>query len=106
MPKGSWREFSIPSDVSLERTELISDKSKWKVRVQKTRVGKGGKTVTIIRGLKLSDSEFRSLLKILKSSCGTGGTFKEDFLELQGDQVENVIAALESEGYFPKRSGG
>ena len=76
------------------------------MRVQKTRGGKSGKTVTVISGLKLDEADRRSLLKRLKSSCGTGGTAKGEFLELQGDQVMALLEFLRKEGYRPKKSGG
>ena len=53
MPKGGWQEFSSaeslqrPSGPAAEPTA----KAQQMVRVQPTRGGKGGKTVTVIRGL-------------------------------------------------------
>ena len=44
------------------------------VRVQPTRGGKGGKTVTLIRGLELDGAGFKALLKKLKTRIGSGGT--------------------------------
>ena len=107
MIKGSWREFEdIPSrdspDIS-ENLPLIADRS---VRVHRTRGGKGGKTVTIIRGLCLNPFEAKHLLKKLKIRCGTGGTLKSDDIELQGDQVQASIEFLQQEGFNPKQSGG
>ena len=76
------------------------------VRVQRMRGGRGGKTVTIIRGLALNALDAKKLLKKLKIRCGTGGTLKNEDIELQGDQVQVVITELQKEGFNPKKSGG
>ena len=52
MPKGGWQEFS--SADSLQRPAVTADstpKAQQMVRVQPTRGGKGGKTVTVILSL-------------------------------------------------------
>lgn len=108
MPKGGWQEFS--SADSLQRPSVKAAepaaKSQQMVRVQPTRGGKGGKTVTVIRGLELDATEFKALLKKLKTRIGSGGTAKNGVIELQGDQVELALELLSKEGYRPKRAGG
>ncbi|KGG13208.1 MULTISPECIES: translation initiation factor [Prochlorococcus] len=107
MPKGSWREFENTSEKKVSHNSYkTQSKAELPVRVQKTRVGKGGKTVTVITGLDIGELESKKLLKVLKAKCGTGGTFKEGLLELQGDQVIIALNILEKEGYQPKKSGG
>ena len=46
------------------------------------------------------------LLKKLKTRIGSGGTAKDDVIELQGDQVDLALELLSKEGYRPKRAGG
>lgn len=108
MPKGGWQEFS--SEDTLKRHHGASSEPKPKsqqvVRVQPTRGGRGGKTVTMIRGLELNDAGFKSLLKKLKTRIGSGGTFKDGVIELQGDQVDLTLELLTREGYRPRRAGG
>lgn len=108
MPKGGWQEFS--SSNSLQRPSGPAadptPKSEQVVRVQPTRGGKGGKTVTVIRGLKLDQAGFKTLLKKLKTRLGSGGTVKDGLIELQGDQVDLALELLSKEGYRPKRAGG
>ncbi len=107
MPKGSWREFEDTSVKKTPQNSLnIKSKSESSVRVQKTRIGKGGKTVTVISGLKVDESQLKKFLKSLKARCGTGGTIKGDLLELQGDQVRVALEFLTKEGYQAKKSGG
>ena len=107
MPKGGWQEFSTSE--SLQRTTPATEltpKTQQMVRVQPTRGGKGGKTVTVIRGLELDAAGFKALLKKLKTRIGSGGTAKDGVIELQGDQVELALDLLTKEGYRPKRAGG
>ena len=107
MQKASWREFDdFSSQVKPTSISNIHNKSQRVVRVQRTKVGKGGKTVTIIRGLGLQLNEVKLYMKKLKTLCGTGGTYKDDSIELQGDQVLVVLEFLKKDGYCPKQSGG
>ncbi len=108
MAKGTWREFDDSEAISKFDLPSFSSspKNQRRVRVQRTRGGKRGKTVTLISGLELGKAEASVLLKCLKARCGTGGTLKGDFLELQGDQVMLAIEILKKEGYRPKQSGG
>ena len=107
MPKGSWREFDNPEQREIAQNTLVSQgKKERNVRVQTTKGGKGGKTVTVIFGLGVDNAEAKVFLKALKISCGTGGTIKEDTIELQGDQIDCAIRYLKIQGFCPKKSGG
>jgi translation initiation factor 1 len=76
------------------------------VRVSREKAGRGGKTVTGVRGLALDASALADWGKRLRGACGTGGTVKDPGVELQGDHVERVIAWLQEQGFAAKRSGG
>jgi translation initiation factor 1 len=76
------------------------------VRVAREKGGRGGKTVTVVRGLPLTLAELEALSKQLKAQCGSGGTVKDGVIEVQGDHIERVMAALQGKGYKPKRVGG
>lgn len=76
------------------------------VRVQVSRKGKGGKTVTIVTGLQHSPENLTLLAKQLKSQCGTGGTIKAGNVEIQGDHAVKLVDVLVGLGYKAKRSGG
>jgi translation initiation factor 1 len=39
--------------------------------------GRGGKTVTLVKNLVLSEDDLKALAKQLKQVCGSGGTIKE-----------------------------
>jgi translation initiation factor 1 len=74
-------------------------------RVSRESKGRGGKTVTLVRGLALDAPVLAALGKRLRAACGAGGTVKDGVLELQGDHAERVAAWLASEGWAVKRAG-
>jgi translation initiation factor 1 len=76
------------------------------LRVQRETKGRGGKSVTLVRGLALDAAALAALGKQLKAACGSGGTAKDGVIEVQGDHVAMVMAALGKLGYAVKRSGG
>lgn len=76
------------------------------VRVSRETGGRGGKTVTVVRGLALDAAAVAALGKRLKAACGTGGTAKDGIVEIQGDHVERTIGLLREAGHTVKRSGG
>ncbi len=68
------------------------------VRVSRESKGRGGKTVTLVRGLAGDDATLSALAKRLKAACGSGGTVKEGVIEIQGDHGERVLAFLKEAG--------
>ncbi|HEU4372978.1 MAG TPA: translation initiation factor Sui1 [Telluria sp.] len=68
--------------------------------------GRGGKTVTIVKGLALDDSALAALGKQLRTACGSGGTTKDGVIEVQGDHCDLVMEALNKHGHRAKRVGG
>jgi translation initiation factor 1 len=76
------------------------------VRVGRESKGRGGKVVTLVRGLPLEAAALEALGKQLRSACGAGGTAKDGVLEVQGDHVERVLALLQRQGWRVKRTGG
>lgn len=76
------------------------------LRVQVSRKGRGGKTVTVISGFQSSSETLSGLLKKLKAHCGSGGTVKEQTLEIQGDHAQTLLDLLIKAGYKAKISGG
>ena len=107
MSKGGWSEFNDPiKTIGNDIQNSVTPKGNRQVRLERTRSGKKGKLVTVIKGLELNQLEAKKLLKKLKIACGTGGTLKEDFLELQGDHILKVQDFLSQEGFRPKQSGG
>jgi translation initiation factor 1 len=108
--KGGWQEFGGLSRSAAQQRPSgqvpSTPKPQQRVRVQRTKAGKGGKLVTAITGLEAPETDLKALLKQLKAAAGTGGTLKDGVIELQGDQVAPVFSALEKAGYRPKQAGG
>jgi translation initiation factor 1 len=77
-----------------------------KVRVSRETKGRGGKAVTLVRGVPLDAAALLALGKQLRTSCGTGGTVKDGVIELQGDHCERVMAHLQLQGWKVVRAGG
>ncbi len=76
------------------------------VRVSRESKGRGGKTVTLVRGVALDAQALALLGKQLRSACGAGGTVKDGVIEVQGDHCERVLAWLKAQGWAAKRAGG
>ena len=76
------------------------------VRVSRETKGRGGKSVTLVKGLALDAIALAMLGKQLRAACGAGGTVKDGVIEVQGDHCELVTEALRKHGHSPKRTGG
>ena len=81
-------------------------KAKDVVRVSRETKGRGGKAVTLVTGISLFDKDLDALGKQLKAACGSGGTVKDNIIEVQGDHVDRLVALLVARGYKAKRAGG
>ena len=68
--------------------------------------GRGGKPVSLVKNLVLSDDDLKALAKKLKQDCGTGGTIKDGVIELQSEQREKIADILRRLGYKVKIAGG
>lgn len=75
-------------------------------RVSRESKGRGGKTVTLVRGLALDDAALAQLGKLLRMGCGSGGTVKDGVIEVQGDHADQVLDLLRKQGHAAKRAGG
>ena len=76
------------------------------VRVSLQTKGRGGKSVTLVKGLPLDALALAAVAKQLRAACGSGGTVKDGVVEVQGDHVATVMAALQKQSYVVKRAGG
>ena len=76
------------------------------VRVSRETKGRGGKSVSVVKGLALEPAALASLGKQLKSACGSGGTVKDGVIEVQGDHVALLLDVLRKRGWTVKQSGG
>lgn len=76
------------------------------LRVQVSGKGRKGKKVTIISGFQHSPETLTKLAKALKAQCGSGGTVKDNTIEIQGEHAPKLVELLVAKGYRAKRSGG
>jgi translation initiation factor 1 len=83
-----------------------NDKLDGIVRVSRETKGRGGKAVTVVRGLALDATSLDKLAKQLKAACGSGGTVKDGVVEVQGDHCDKIMALLQAQGHTVKRAGG
>ena len=76
------------------------------VRVSRETKGRGGKAVTVVKGVLLDPVALAELGKQLKAACGSGGTVKDGVIEVQGDHCDRVVQLLKAHGHTVKRAGG
>ena len=68
--------------------------------------GRGGKVVSVVKNLVLTEDDLKALAKKLKQECGTGGTVKDGVIEIQGEHRQRMAEVLTRLGYKVKIAGG
>lgn len=86
------------SDDSQEEADTLP-KNQQKLRLNMERAGRGGKTVTLVKGFVGSEEDITALCKLLKQKCGVGGSVKDGEIIIQGDHRQRLIEILKKEGY-------
>ena len=82
-------------------------KNRGRVDILRVKAGRGGKTVTVVRGfVGIGLPEKEQLAKAMQRACGTGGTVKDGQIEIQGDQREAVARILTEANFRPVFAGG
>ena len=76
------------------------------VRISRETKGRGGKGVSLVKGLELDEAQHKQLAAKLKAHCGTVGTVKAGIIEIQGDQRDKLFSYLEKQGHKVKLAGG
>jgi translation initiation factor 1 len=79
-----------------------AEPAKQTIRVTLDRKRRAGKTVTVASGFQHTADAVAGVAATLKKKCGSGGTAKDDEIEIQGDHVARVKAELEKLGYRVK----
>lgn len=102
----AYQEFGTDNSQAMERAVPDLPPQQQDLRIQATRSGRKGKTVTVVTGFKHNATTLSKLLKKLKSQCGSGGTVKDNTLEIQGDHKQKLLESLTKLGYKAKISGG
>ena len=108
MKKNDWKDrlnvvystnpnFTYEIDEENEAETLPRQQQKLRVTMEKK--GRGGKTVTLIRGFIGTEDDLKELGKLLKTKCGVGGSTKDGEIIIQGDFKQRIIDLLKTEGY-------
>ncbi|MGB8699764.1 MAG: translation initiation factor [Thermosynechococcaceae cyanobacterium] len=105
LERRTYREFGTElSQPATARPDVPP--SQQQLKVEASRKGRKGKTVTLISGFQGSAETLAALAKQLKNQCGAGGAVKDNVIEVQGDHRDKVLQVLTELGYEAKRSGG
>jgi translation initiation factor 1 len=111
MPQNSRTVWSSDQgDVRKQETVTRATKSlppnQQTVYLHRDSKGRGGKAVTLVKKLVLIENDMKELAKRLKQLCGSGGTVKDDVIEIQGEHREKIAEELKKIGYKVKIAGG
>ena len=102
-----YSEFgNVDNSAALQRGVAEVAPNQQNLKVEASRKGRGGKTVTVISGFQGKPEILEDLAKQLKAQCGTGGTVKENEIEIQGEHKQKIAEILKKMGYKAKISGG
>lgn len=83
----------LPAELGID-DDLARADAALRVRIERRRYDK---PVTVVEGFV--DVDLDALASELKGALGTGGTVREDSLELQGDHADRVPALLAERGF-------
>lgn len=100
--------FSTNSDFDLDQNEDQETIAPNEQRLEAmfSNKGRGGKTVTVIKGFEGAEEDLKALGKKLKTKCGVGGSIKDGEIIIQGKFRDKIMEILKTEGYNVKRVGG
>jgi translation initiation factor 1 len=96
-----------PADSAPAPAAKPAQKNRGRVDILREKAGRGGKTVTVVRGfVGIGLPEKEQLAKAMQKACGTGGTVKDGQIEIQGDQRAEVARILTEANFRPVFAGG
>jgi translation initiation factor 1 len=98
-------KHEIKVSVKVEESKLGNGE---RLEIRREKTGRGGKTVTTVRGIPpgLGKEKKEKLLKRMKNTLGTGGTWSGLDMELQGDRRAEVLEWMKAMGFRPVLAGG
>ncbi len=89
-----WSEVVSQTTTSIQ---TFKEPSKHLLHFKKER--RRGKVVTLVGEFFLKKDDSQTILKKLKKSLGCGGTFKDGYMEFQGDIKESLKPLLKKYGF-------
>src|SRR4051812_5358606 len=108
-PFGDLSAANLPPGPLNEQkpSEAAPRKSRGRVDIIRQKAGRGGKTVTVVKGfVGIGLPEKEQLARAMQKTCGVGGTVKEGRIEIQGDKREEVARILAEANFRPVFAGG
>jgi translation initiation factor 1 len=98
---------SSPADLQPAQKAKPAQKNRGRVDIIRQKAGRGGKTVTVVKGfVGIGLPEKEQLAKAMQRACGTGGTVKNGQIEIQGDKRAEVARILSEANFRPVFAGG
>ena len=91
----SWAQVQTPRKTKVSNEILEPQKHLLVFQKEKRR----GKVVTLVGEFQLQKDEADSILKALKKKLGCGGSYKDNWMEFQGD-IPDKVRELLSEKEF------
>lgn len=86
----SWAQVQTPRKSVIADEEIEPSKHSLHFAKEKRR----GKTVTLVGEFFLSKEDANATLKILKKKLGCGGSYKDNYMEFQGDLKKKIRPLL------------
>ena len=100
-PEGAPADSQPPAEAKPAR------KNRGRVDIIRQKAGRGGKTVTVVKGfVGIGLPEKEQLARAMQKACGTGGTVKDGQIEIQGDKRAEVARILTGANFRPVFAGG
>jgi translation initiation factor 1 len=69
-----------------------------KIVLRRERKGRGGKTTTVVEGLKLPPSRLEGIARELRRALGCGASVAGGAIVVQGDMAERIASWLQARG--------
>jgi len=91
----SWAQVQTPRKTKISTEILEPQKHFLHFKKEKRK----GKTVTLVGEFYLSKEDALALLKVLKKKLGCGGSYKENFMEFQGEPKDKLREFLLKENF-------
>ena len=102
-PPGAEATTPNPDQKTLDKPR----KNRGRVDIIRQKAGRGGKTVTVVKGfVGIGLPEKEHLARAMQKACGAGGTVKDGQIEIQGDQREVIARILTEANFRPVFAGG
>ena len=96
-----------PETPSADSGQRPKTKNHGRVDIVRQTAGRGGKTVTVVKGfVGIGLPEKEQLAKKMQKACGTGGTVKNGQIEIQGDKRQEIARILSEANFRPVFAGG